>query len=126
MADIDINKLLQSDAMSANADPAAVGRALEVAGWNEDTARATAKAEGLELTEAHIRAIKLLQRHYVTHGRAAHARMLAGELNEAFAAEGGSRYLYRLFPGGPVAQGSRLAGVPAPHDTKDLSFGSTY
>jgi tRNA 2-thiouridine synthesizing protein E len=47
-------------------------------------------------------------------------------LNERFAKEGGSKFLYELFPGGPVARGSRLAGVPAPSDARDLSFGSTY
>ncbi|MBL8566605.1 MAG: TusE/DsrC/DsvC family sulfur relay protein [Hyphomicrobiaceae bacterium] len=125
MSDTDINKLLQMNG-GAPGDPAQLVRADEVAAWNEDKARSLASTEGIELTPAHMKAINLLREIYVTRGRAPHARLLANELNEAFAAEGGSKYLYQLFPGGPVAQGSRLAGVPAPHDTRDLSFGSTY
>lgn len=127
MSDIDINKLILSGvANGATGDPSQAARAAEVANWSEAAAKAMAAAEGLELTAEHLKAIKLLQHLYVTRGRAPHARLISGEMNEAFAAEGGSRYLYQLFPGGPVGQGSRLAGVPAPHDTKDLSFGSTY
>ncbi|MFN3868948.1 MAG: TusE/DsrC/DsvC family sulfur relay protein [Hyphomicrobiaceae bacterium] len=127
MSDIDINKLIQSGvANGLTGDPSQAARAAEVANWTEAKAKALAAADGLELTAPHLKAIRLLQDLYVAHGRAPHARMVSSELNDAFAAEGGSRYLYQLFPGGPVGQGSRLAGVPAPHDTKDLSFGSTY
>lgn len=127
MTEIDINKLLDTAGPAAAAnDPAVTMRAAEVAQWSEAKAASLASADGLVLTPAHMKAIKLLQDLYVARGRAPHARLLAAELNAAFAAEGGSRFLYQLFPGGPVAQGSRLAGTPAPHDTRDLSFGSTY
>lgn len=127
MSEIDITKLLHVNGPTAvPGDPAQLIRAAEVAQWSEEKAAGLARDDGLELTPAHMKAIKLLQEIYVARGRAPHARLLAGELNSAFAAEGGSRFLYQLFPGGPVAQGSRLAGVPAPHDTRDLSFGSTY
>jgi len=45
-------------------------------------------------------------------------------LEEAFHLEGGLRYLHRLCPGGPVAQGCRLAGLPVPPGAVDKSFGS--
>jgi tRNA 2-thiouridine synthesizing protein E len=39
--------------------------------------------------------------------------------------QGHSRaYLSELFPQGPVSQASRLAGLPPPPHTHDLSFGS--
>ncbi len=124
MSDTDINKLLQvgGDAQ----DPMQAVRASEVAAWSKAKAAELARADGIELTDAHMKVIALLQQLYVARGAAPHARLVAAALNDAFAAEGGSKLLYQLFPGGPVAQGSRLAGVPAPHDTQDLSFGSTY
>jgi sulfur relay (sulfurtransferase) DsrC/TusE family protein len=36
---------------------------------------------------------------------------LENALNEQFSALGGSEYLYRLFPGGPVSQGNRIANL---------------
>jgi tRNA 2-thiouridine synthesizing protein E len=34
------------------------------------------------------------------------------------------RHLYMLFPGGPVAQGCRVAGLPVPAGAVDRGFGS--
>ncbi|MBU2581611.1 MAG: TusE/DsrC/DsvC family sulfur relay protein [Alphaproteobacteria bacterium] len=122
--DVDINKAIRNDVEAG--DPAAAVRANEVANWTREGAIEAARAEGLDLGDEHFAVIELLQKLYVERGAAPHARYLANILNEEFERQGGSRYLYQLFPGGPVGQGSRLAGVPAPHDTADLSFGSTY
>jgi tRNA 2-thiouridine synthesizing protein E len=48
------------------------------------------------------------------------------ELDQEFAAEGGRRYLYDLFPRGPILQASRIAGLPLPPGTLDRSFGSVH
>lgn len=125
MSDVDINKLIVTSAQKGN-DPAQALRASEIASWSRDGAQAIARDEGVELTAAHWRVIEFLQALYVSNGPAPHARLVSAALNERFASEGGGKYLYQLFPGGPVAQGSRFAGVPAPHDSRDLSFGSTY
>ena len=45
-------------------------------------------------------------------------------LEEEFAEQGGRKYLYRLFPGGPVSQGSRIARLPLPAYSSDRSCGS--
>jgi len=45
-------------------------------------------------------------------------------LEQQFADAGGGRWLYMLFPGGPLRQGMRLAGLPEPDDVEDPSFGS--
>lgn len=125
MTDVDINKVIATPAQ-ASGDPGQALRAREIAGWSHEEARKTAQAEGLELGPAHFAVIELLRTLYVNKGPAPHARQISALLNEHFANDGGSKYLYELFPGGPVAQGSRLAGVPAPSDARDLSFGSTY
>jgi len=60
---------------------------------------------------------------YRENGRPANVREVMHRLERDFVDEGGSRYLYELFPKGPVSQGSRLAGVPAPLCSSDPSFG---
>ena len=45
-------------------------------------------------------------------------------LDECFHQKGGLKYLYTLFPGGPIAQSCRLAGLKAPFIATDRSFGS--
>jgi TusE/DsrC/DsvC family sulfur relay protein len=93
--------------------------------WNEDEARKVASSMGIELTDAHWDVIRFLRTHYLNVGA---DRYLAHEfsktLDERFSAEGGLKYLYQLFPEGPLSQGCRIAGVPSPHDSKDNSFGS--
>jgi tRNA 2-thiouridine synthesizing protein E len=51
-------------------------------------------------------------------------RELHDALDEKFHPQGGMKYLYKLFPGGPVAQGCRLAGIDVPAGAVDKSFGS--
>lgn len=124
MPDTDINKLIAAAAQGK--DPLQATRAAELAGWTKAKAKTLAKADGIELTDAHWRVIKFLQKTYVERGPAPYARALSTALNAEFEKDGGSKHLYQLFPGGPVAQGTRLAGVPAPRDAQDKSFGSTF
>jgi len=86
---------------------------------------AAAAKEGLTLTEDHLEAIRVLQNCYV-HDRdvAPSLHDLKEALEEQFKEKGGHQYLYRLFPGGPVAQGCRIAGLKAPITAMDQGFGS--
>lgn len=97
----------------------------EYKAWTEDRAKKIAAELGVELTDAHWKVIKFLRLHFENTGSLRHARELTEVIDERFADEGGSRYLYQLFPNGPVSQGCRIAGVPVPHDARDSSFGST-
>ena len=97
----------------------------ELPPWSEQRAVVLAENEGLRLSEPHWEVLRYLRERYRRQGRAASGRRLAGELSECFAVNGGRRYLYRLFPLGPVSQGSRIAGLPVPPYSRDLSFGSS-
>ncbi len=92
--------------------------------WNEQQAESTATELGIDLTDDHWKVIKFLRVHYENNGQLKHARELTEALNERFEDEGGSRWLYQLFPDGPVNQGTRIAGVPSPADVTDPHFGS--
>ena len=93
--------------------------------WSGEEVTARADALGIELSDAHWEVLVYLREHYIIHGQVESTRHLSKELGEAFADEGGRRYLYGLFPGGPVAQGSYIAGVPLPAHSRDRSFGTT-
>jgi tRNA 2-thiouridine synthesizing protein E len=92
--------------------------------WSEDIAQSLASQEGIELTAAHVSVLKFLRKYYVENGTPEHARTLTEALEKQFAQDGGLKYLYRLFPNGPVNEGCRIAGIPGPGDSVDRSFGS--
>ncbi|MCI4677833.1 TusE/DsrC/DsvC family sulfur relay protein [Rhodoblastus acidophilus] len=92
--------------------------------WSEDIARDLAAKEGIELTPEHWEVVHLLRNHYRLRGHSLTGTKLLRALEEPFGMRGGLKHLYELFPGGPVSQGSRIAGVPAPPYSRDLSFGT--
>jgi len=95
------------------------------ADWQAGDAERIARGEGLELGRDHWRLLRCLQEYFSRHEEdTIHIRELKDALEEAFHQEGGLRYLHRLFPGGPVAQGCRLAGLVVPPGAVDKSFGS--
>jgi tRNA 2-thiouridine synthesizing protein E len=94
--------------------------------WTREEAREIARKEGLELTEDHWEAVRALQSYYAHHEDDAviNLRELHDALDECFHQKGGLKYLYGLFPGGPIAQSCRIAGLKAPFLATDRSFGS--
>lgn len=105
------------------AGPHAAGEMPKSRHWSPRKAAAVAESLGIALTDDHWLVIYALREYYRTHGRA-RARTLAAYLEH----EGGQsrRELYDLFPGGPVLQGSMIAGLPPPDDVADRSFGSVH
>ena len=116
----DINKFIGIDPSEVEARD----HMADLDDWDEALARTRAAAEGLDLSDAHLQVLHFLRNHYIQHGPDRHARHLRDTLDGVFEKRGGIRYLYTLFPGGPVSQGSRLAGLPVPAGTVDASFGS--
>lgn len=94
--------------------------------WGRSKSLARAKNEGIDFTDEHWAVIVFLRKYYLEHGLPITARTTATALNENFSAQGGKKYLRRLFGGGPVTQGSRLANLRTPAYATDLSFGTSY
>ena len=93
--------------------------------WTRDLAVKIGKQERLDLTEDHWEALRALQEYYAKHEEiTVNVRELHDALEEKFHIKGGIKYLYVLFPGGPVAQGCRIAGLLAPAEATDKGFGS--
>ncbi|TCJ14969.1 TusE/DsrC/DsvC family sulfur relay protein [Parasulfuritortus cantonensis] len=98
---------------------------LAPADWSRADAIALARREGLALTEEHWQVVCALQEFYARHdGPSVNVRELHDALDEFFHPEGGIKYLYELFPNGPIAQGCRLAGLQPPPGAADRGFGS--
>lgn len=95
-------------------------------GWTRAQAEETARAEGIEPTEDHWVAVRALQSLYAKRKESGHinVRELHDALDERFHSKGGIKYAYALFPGGPVAQGCRIAGLEPPPGAVDKGFGS--
>lgn len=96
-------------------------------GWTRSDAAQMAADEGLELGEEHWQMMGALQEFFARHEAESlpiNLRELHDALDESFHAQGGIKHLYGLFPGGPIAQGCRLAGLEAPAIAVDPSFGS--
>lgn len=93
------------------------------AGWTPAEAEKIAQAENIELADDHWDVIRALQKIF-HHDAEAGIRTIHDAFEEHFHARGGMRHAYRILPGGPVAQGCRLAGLKAPAGSTDASFGS--
>ncbi|MBK1718168.1 TusE/DsrC/DsvC family sulfur relay protein [Thiocystis violacea] len=91
--------------------------------WTRGGAEEAAQHDGIQLDEDHWRTIKALQDYFERHDHP-NVRDLHDALDESFHSKGGIKYLYGLFPGGPVAQGCRYAGLQPPSGALDKSFGS--
>lgn len=93
--------------------------------WSQEAAVAVAEQEGLEPGADHWNAVRALQEYFSRHEDGdINARELHDALDEKFHDRGGIKFLYKLFPGGPIAQGCRLAGLEPPPGSTDTSFGS--
>ena len=93
--------------------------------WSDENARQAAAEEGITLTDDHFEMLHALQEYYSRHDiNLVNMRELHDALEEKFHYKGGMKYLYDLFPGGPVAQGCKIAGLHVPSGAVDKGFGS--
>ncbi len=114
----DINTLMRDESRDPNFPHAPHN-------WTPQDAQAIAESEGLTLTEEHWDVIRALQNYHARHEDSpVKLRQLHDALDEKFHIQGGLKHLYLILPGGPIAQGCRLAGLKAPFIATDTSFGS--
>ncbi len=91
--------------------------------WDIETATTMAKTDGVNLSDDHWDLIRALQEYY-QKVEFPNLRQIKDALEEKFHSRGGMKYLYKIIPGGPVAEGCRLAGLNIPAGAVDKSFGS--
>jgi TusE/DsrC/DsvC family sulfur relay protein len=77
--------------------------------WSEDLAVALAAQIGIQLTDAHWKAIRFLRQDYATQGETATVRRVS--------TVGGIpvKGLFTLFPQKPAKKMAYIAGLPKPH-----------
>lgn len=78
--------------------------------WHEEQAKNIASKLDIELTGAHLQVVHSLREHYREHGESESGQQLTDMLDNAFASQGGKKYLYRLFSEGPVSL--RVCALP--------------
>lgn len=117
-----IDSILQAGQGTSTADP---NFPHAPDGWTVAAACQLARQDGLTVTEEHWEVVRALQEYFTKHPEPSiHVRALHDALHEKFYHKGGIKHLYRLLPGGPVAQGCRLAGLRPPAGAIDKGFGS--
>lgn len=81
---------------------------------------------GLILNSARMEAINFVLDFYEHCEDCRNARQLMKVMDQEFADEGGKKYLYRLFPGGPLSQIHELTNLPDLGHQSDKGFGTSY
>ena len=78
----------------------------EFSQWSEEVARALAEREGIELTEEHLKVIRIVQTHYREHNVPPIASLLSKLCGLSF------KELHELFHKQPGKRAAKLAGLP--------------
>jgi TusE/DsrC/DsvC family sulfur relay protein len=87
----------------------------DIGQWNKDFAEVIAKAENVNMTEAHWEVVNFLREYYEEYQIAPAIRILVKEMKKKFGPEkGDQKALYELFPYGPAKQACKIAGLPKP------------
>ncbi len=91
------------------------GYLTDISEWESGVAEAMARADGIELTEAHWVVLNILRDYYDEYQSAPAVRVLNKTIGKKEGKEkGNNKYVYGLFPQGPALQACKYAGLPKP------------
>lgn len=91
------------------------GYLVNIADWNEQVANFLAASEGLSLTYAHWEIIHFIRSYYWDYNHLPNVRQFIKAVEKSLGPDkGNSRYLYGLFPNGPLRLSCKLGGLPRP------------
>jgi tRNA 2-thiouridine synthesizing protein E len=91
------------------------GFLINSADWNEEVARRLAELNHIRLSDAHWEIILFIRHYYKQFKHLPNARVFTKAIARELGKEkGNSRYLYLLFPEGPLKYACKLAGLPKP------------
>ncbi|MFC3195371.1 TusE/DsrC/DsvC family sulfur relay protein [Marinicella sediminis] len=82
--------------------------------WNKSVAEWLAGSDDITLTDAHWAVIDAVRDIFELTGETPPMRLLIKALRQQLNEHIDSRYLYRLYPDGPVRLASKHAGLPKP------------
>ena len=88
--------------------------------------RQQAQRQGLTLRMAHMQVSDCVLDFYEHCDDCQNARQLADLMQAEFAEQGGRKYLYQLFPNGPLNTIHDLANLPDLNHQRDKSFGTRW
>jgi len=91
------------------------GYITDVSLWNQELAGMIAESENIEMNDDHWEVVNFLRNFYEEYQIEPAARILTRAVKKTLGPEkGNSKYLYELFPFGPIKQASKIAGLPKP------------
>ena len=83
--------------------------------WNEQVAEKLAALVEIKLTNAHWEIILFIRNYYQQFNHLPNARVFTKAIRKEFGEhKGNSRYLYGLFPDGPLKFACMIGGLPKP------------
>jgi len=83
--------------------------------WDLRIAQELARRDAIELSEQHFEILLFIRGYYQQFKHLPNARMFAAAIRKQLGEEKAqSRYLQKLFPGGPLKYACKLAGLPKP------------
>ena len=80
----------------------------------------------IELTEERLEVVDFVLDFYAHCEDCRNARQLMKVMDQEFTKQGGKKYLYRLFPQGPLSQIHELTDLPDLRNQVDNGFGTSY
>lgn len=83
--------------------------------WDVRVAQAIAALENVQLSEAHWEIIQFMRAYYQEYQHLPNMRQFTKAIQKTLGPDkGNSRYLYALFPNGPLRLACKIGGLPRP------------